>query len=250
MSIDRRDLEFLLTQAEVKLVGASRHALLAEFFDVLHEFFDTTSAWREDIPFTIKPAQQSYRIDPAKGGKIIRLYQVMDFNNIPWPAVLLDPSRAGPPGGSSFGPISTNQQPNPTSEIGFNYVYLQNQFTAPLNVATAGGNVLTASVIKNVYLREMQKGVPLAPDWLIPTHHIYLQAGLIGKMMTQPNKPYTNDAKGTYELKRFRDGMAMVRAAVARANTVGAQNWKFPQAWRTRNQKGGVSVGAETGWGF
>jgi hypothetical protein len=251
MAARREDVYRLLTQAETKLVGASVRALKAELFDVLHEFFNVTSCWREDIPITIKQNVQSYQVTPSQGGAIIRLFGVIDQNWIPQPAVLMDPSNPGPPGGSSLGPISTNIQPNPTSVLGTRYILLRNQYTAPLNPATAGGNTFTVSVIKNVVSYEVSKDmVPLIPEWIIPTFYEYLLDGLLGHMMNQPNKSYSNDTKGVYHLRRFRDGMAMARIAAIRANTTGAQNWTFPQSFRTRNQKGGISVGAETGWGF
>jgi hypothetical protein len=251
MSARKEDLDFLLTQAETKLVGASRTAIRAELYDTMHEFFNTTSTWREDIPIAVKQNVQSYGITPSNGGEIIRLLGVVDQNWIPQPAALLDPSNAGPPGGSTLGPLSTNIQPNPTSVLGLKYVLLRNQYTAPLNPATAGGNTFTVSVIKNVARREVGKDhTPVFPDWILPSFHEYILDGLLGRMMNHPNKSYTSDSQSVYHLKRFRDGMAMARAAAMRANSFGAQSWTFPQSFRTRNQKGGISVGAETGWGF
>ena len=42
-----RDLNFVLTQASVKLVGASSAAIKAELYAVLDEFFDVSSSWQE-----------------------------------------------------------------------------------------------------------------------------------------------------------------------------------------------------------
>jgi hypothetical protein len=83
---------------------------------------------------------------------------------------------------------------------------------------------------------------PYIPDWVLPTHGVGIQHGLIGSMMLMPGQSYSNTQMANYHLLKFRDRCAHARVAATKANTVGAQAWAFPQTFRTRSQKGGVST--------
>lgn len=241
MAVPKRDLNFLLNQARVELPGASDAGIKHTLYEVLHEFFDTTSAWKQDVQIHVQPFIQAYGVS-VDAGQIIRLFTVLDQNLIQQPAVLMAPSLPGPPGGSTAGPLSVNTPPNPSSEADFMTVSLQLQYSTP--------QIFTASLILNVTIPQGHDGVPDMPSWTLSKFGRVILDGLLGRMMAQPTKSYTQDSLSTYHLKRFRDGMAMVRVAITRSNTVGSQNWAFPQQFRTRNQRGGVSVGSQTGFGF
>jgi len=197
-----------MNQARVKLPGASDAGIKGELFDVLHEFFSDSSAWQEAITFDVMPTLQDYAL-VADGGQIVRLVGVMDANGIPVPA--------------SMPTIGT--------------VLLQNAYDT--------AQVLTATVAKTVSLpiHRDYNNVPQMPIWTLPVWGRTILDGVLGKMMTQVSKSYTNETLGTYHLKRFRDGIAMAKTAMLRRNSFGAQAWQFPQGYRTRNQKGGVSSG-------
>ena len=63
---------------------------------------------------------------------------------------------------------------------------------------------------KTIILPNTREEIPNAPDWLFPKWGLKILDGLLGKMMTQPNKSYSDDTKGTYHLKRFRDGIQII----------------------------------------
>lgn len=241
MGIPRKDLNYLLNQARVKLPGASDAGIKHELYEVLHEFFDITNAWKHDLQINVKPLIQAYGISVPEG-QIIRLFTVLDQNLIQQPAVLMAPSQPGPPGGSTSGPLSINTPPNPSTEADFMTLTLQFQYSNP--------QIFNVSLILNVTQPQDNSGIPDAPVWTLSKFGRVILDGLLGKMMGQPSKSYTQDSLSVYHLKRFRDGMAMVRVAITRSNTVGTQNWVYPQQFRTRHQRGGVSVGSQTGFGF
>jgi hypothetical protein len=241
MGVPKADLNYLLNQARVKLPGSSDAGIKHELYEVLHEFFDTTNAWKQDVQINVQPYVQAYIVS-ASEGQIIRLFTVLDSNLFQQPAVLLAPSQPGPPGGSTLNPANSGTPPNPSSEADFMTVMLQLQYSQ--------AQIFTVSLILNVMQPHGRDGIPDMPSWTLSKFGRVVLDGLLGKMMGQPSKSYTQDSLSVYHLKRFRDGMAMVRASITRSNSVGSQNWVFPQNYRTRNQRGGVSVGSQTGFGF
>jgi hypothetical protein len=99
-----------------------------------------------------------------------------------------------------------------------------------------------ARVVKNVTLPTTREDVPIVPEQLLRVYSVHLLDGLLGKMMGQQAKSYSNSAMSMYHLKRFRTGIVIARTAAARDNLVGGQEWAFPRGWTSRSQRGGVST--------
>lgn len=208
MAAAKQDFDRLMRQANVKLIGASDAGIKGELYDVFQEFFNVSSSWLENLDFTIIAGTVDYDLAPTEG-QIIRLAGVVDANNIPQPALM--PAR---------GRVSLRDVPS------------------------SGGAVFTATVIKNVVLPTTRDQVPLVPDWVLPVYHNVILDGLLGRMMSHMNKSYFSEQLSVYHLRRFRDGIAGARVDALRRNTMGAQAWAFPQTFRTRGQRGGVSTGS------
>ncbi len=208
--MNERDVDRLLNLARTELVGASDAGIKAQLYDVCREFFKDSNSWYEHISVSIISGQRHYRITPAEGGMILRLAAVWDNNRIPLSAILphLDP---------------------PSAEL--ELVYPQNtNFTAKC--------VVTKQIVEPT-TKEM---LPEAPRWLLPVYHETILDGLLGKMMGQTTKSYSNDTQSVYHLRRFRDGIMQARVASERANLYGGQAWRFPNSFRTNSQRGGVST--------
>lgn len=216
MAIVKQDLDALLVQAKVNLVGAADAALRGELYDVMSEFLNDSSAWTQDVTIATQADVQIYDVSVPEG-QIIRLVGIMNWGTtVPTPTTT-------PPTSSCFVPALM-------SDVG------------RITLASPPQDVsyLLATFVTNVALPVDRSGIPQAPDWLLPVWHVGLLDGLLGKMMTQPNKSYSNDKAAVYHLKRFRDAIARARVSKLRANTVGAQAWSFPQQFRTNGQRGGV----------
>jgi hypothetical protein len=194
----------LLGQAGSILTGASDAGLQVQLFDVLQEFFDGSNCWLESIPFTVIPNTLEYPLVPLTG-RILRLNGVIDQNNVPQQAAM---------------PV--------IGVVRFLYPYNNTQ-------------PMTASVIKNV-TDPLACFPPHIPEWVLPAHGIGLLHGILGNMMMQPGFSYTNVTGAPYHLQKFRDAISHARVAALRANTVGSQAWAFPQSFRVRGQRGGVST--------
>ena len=218
--MDERDVDRLLNLCRTELVGAADAGLKAQMYDVCREFFKDSNSWYEHIKLSVIAGQRHYRITPAEGGMVLRLVAIWDSNHIGLPAILphLDP---------------------PSAEI--ELVYPQNtNFTAK------------AVVTKQIVEPTTKEMLPDAPRWLLPVYHETILDGVLGKMMGQSTKSYSNDALSTYHLRRFRDGIMQARVASERANLYGGQAWRFPGSFRTNSQRGGVSTPfpSDSGRGF
>lgn len=210
MRADKEDIIRVLNQARIKLPGASDAGLKGELFDTFNDFFGTSSSWLEDIVINVLTGVTNYDVTAADDGQIIRLMGCVDMNNIPQPAMM-----------PSFGTLVLVNLPGQP-------------------------NTFTATFAKNVTLPNNTHNFPIVPDWVLGVYGTSVLDGLLGRMMSQVGKSYSNETMGTYHLKRWNDAIQGARIATLRRNTLGTQAWGFPQSYRTRGQKGGVSVGNDT----
>src|SRR5262245_63684904 len=194
----------LMGQASIAVAGASNVAMKVQLIDVLQQFFDESNCWRERIDFTVIPSTLDYPIRPLTG-QILRLWQVLDQNVVPQAAVMEE-----------------------LGTVRFMYPYTDVQ-------------PMAAIVVKTLALPDLCCP-PDIPEWLLPVHGLTLMHGVIGNMMLQPGNSYSNPQMAQFHLQKFRDGIAHARVAANKMNTVGAQTWMFPQAFRVGGQKGGVST--------
>lgn len=216
MAINKIDFDQLMKQAQVKIVGASDNGLKGEFYDVLSEFMNDSSIWTQDVTVNYLPNVQVYPLFVPEG-QILRLIGVSDWGTtVPTPQTVTPPSASFIP--ALMQDIGTLVVKNPPTVSGYYQVTL----------------------VTNTALPTDRHMVPDAPSWLLPIWHVGLLDGLLGKMMTQPNKSYSNSQQGAYHLKRFRDAIARARVSKLRANTNGSQAWRFPQQFRATSQQSGV----------
>lgn len=207
MALDTRELAQLITQAVIKAPGASIGGIKAELYDVLKEFLSDGATWREAIQFQATADTAAYTLVPNEG-QIIRLMGVWDDKGIPVPAVMED-----------FGTITLIHAPASTPAAKW-----------------------VARVEKTITPPITKDGVPIAPAWVLGVYSITVLDGILGKMMAQPDKSYSNQTLSGYHLRRFRTGIQIARTAQNRANLKGGQSWSFPQGAVIGSQRGGVST--------
>lgn len=206
------DVSNLLNQLRVELIGSSDALLRSLMYQVMTEFFNDSSIWTEAIPISAVPNQRRYDITPVDG-QIIRLEGVahVTFNT------------DGTLNGHYFIPALM-------PEIG----------TIVASHAPASAQNWFASVVKNVSLPTLRDGVPIAPEFTLKQWFLAIKHGILGEMMNQKDKSWS-DAKGAaYHLTKFRGYIGNARSIKLRANTNGASAWRFPQGFRVNSQQGGV----------
>jgi len=216
MPIASQDWNQLLNQAKVRLNGSSDAALKGELYDVLSEFFNDSRCWLEAIQFNVVTDTTAYPVTPDEG-QIIGLVGVLDSNNVPQGALM-----------PNIGTVILSSIPNIAQ--------------APL--------YYFAIVSKTVKLPTGKDQMVIGPDWVFPLWHVGILDGLLGKMHSQPAKPYSNKDLSAYHLKRFRVAISQARVAALRQHTLSAQAWRFPQGFRTGSQKFGVPGFAGTDRSF
>jgi hypothetical protein len=220
MPIRKVDFDQLMVQAVVKLPGVSEQALHAEFYDVLSEFLNDSSIWTENVTVPYMANTVAYRVSVSEG-QIIRLNSVGDWGTMQ----PLELTQVIPPG--TPGPLFV---PAIMPEIGL---------IVTRNIPDTNG-FWQVNLVLNCKLPLTKGQMPEAPEWILPIWHVALLDGLLGKMMNDPSKSYTNAAGAAYHLKRFRDGIARARISKLRANTIGTGAWRFPQQFRSLSQQSGV----------
>lgn len=206
MSIAKKDSDQLLNQARVRLVGSSEAQLRSELYDVLSTFFEDSRCWLESVRFNVVTDTTAYDVTPTEG-QIIGLVGVADSQSVPQAALM-----------PNIGTVILQNNPNVLQSPLYYY----------------------AIVSKNVTLPAGKDQIPVGPDWVLPRWHTTVLAGLLGQMMSHPQKPYSDEKHAPYHLKKFRDGIAQARVAALRQHTLSAQAWRFPGSFSTNTQKYGV----------
>lgn len=204
MAIADPDWDRILNSARAKLPNSSDALIQNELFDVMHEFFTISSSWLEDLSVNIIADVTTYDLVPSEG-QIIRLAGVTDVNRIPQPALM-----------PTIGTL---------------------QLAYPVNSA----QTFTVTVVKTVALPVDREKKPEAPDWLLPVWGPSILDGLLGRMMGQLSKGYSNPALSIYHLKRFLNAVAAARSAALSRNTIGGAAWVYPRFGRG-SQRGGFST--------
>lgn len=212
------DLEItrLMNNARVRLTGATDDALQRELFMVMDEFFKQTNVWKEDIPITIPgndPAGTRYIIAPNEPGNITQLMWVFTASS--------DDSMARgaaiAAGMDVPGELWLGAQPS--SE-----------------------QYLVVTVALTVQDPVNRDGYVVFPAWVAQKYGDAILDGLLGRMMTQPNKPWTNSQMSVFHLRSFNSKKVQARVEATRNNTYRQQAWRFP------GFVGGSQRGRSSGW--
>lgn len=212
------DLEItrIMNNARVRCPGATDDQLQRELFNTMDEFFKATNAWMEDIPITIPgqdPPGTVYILAPQEPANITQLMWVFMYSpdqqalrGAPMPAFM-----------SVIGEMTLGYQPSSEQP-------------------------LVATVALTVQDPVNRDGYVVFPTWIAQRYSDTILDGLVGRMMTQPNKPWTNNQMSVYHLRSFNAKKAQTRVEIQRNNRYRAQAWAFP------GFVGGSQRGRSSGW--
>lgn len=215
--LNTNDINTVMNQCRVELTGVSDALLKSAMFEVMDEFFRDTMSWKEQITINVVPIDSTpqtpedwqqlltYSLVPEEG-QIIGLDGVVNTNGSYVPALMPDTSS-----------VLLKYAPNEAQQY-------------------------FVCVFKNVGLPLDGRGYPVAPDWVLQKWHLAIKSGILGTIKNQSNKSFSDSSGALYHLKKFRQYIQNARTAILRANTRGAQAWRYPQTFRSISQKGGVPV--------
>lgn len=197
------ETERLLNNARIRLPGATDSALQLELFNVLNEFFQDSNVWQEAIDFGVTADDTiptTYYIEPEAVSSIVRLLYIVNSD-----------------GGDVQGTM---------------------QIPGEIILATQPGadDTYTATVALTVNDPVTRDGYPEFPAWTLNKYGLGILDGLLGRMMSQPAKPFTNLQLGTYHMRKFRSTVAQASTDALRQNRANAQAWRFPQSFAVRRR--------------
>jgi len=205
-----KDIERLMNTIRVRAPGATDALMQLELFTVMDEFFKGSNAWIEEIEFDALPGEvpgQIYYLSPSCNAVIDKLMWMYEKT--------ADNRRGGVLLGTMAvpGEIQLRMQPNVKTTI-------------------------RAAVALSVADPSDSKGYVLFPEWVLLKHRNTIVDGVLGKLLSQPSKPYTNTQMSVYHLRRFRSGVATARIEQQHNNVFRAQAWRFP-SFAGGSQRGG-----------
>ena len=196
--------ERLIKNARVALPGSLDDAILLEFFNVLDKFFRDSGIWSEDIGFAVHPNDPVgtvYTIDPIGVSHIVRLFSVFDDNGRQHAAGMEIP-----------GEVTLLAVPDHEG-------------------------IFVASVALSVADPVQADKLPEFPPWVLNKYGQGILNGVLGRMMAQPAKPYTNLQLAQQHLNAFNKMISIAGTESIHLNVQGAQSWVFPQSFATRSRR-------------
>jgi hypothetical protein len=194
-----------------RLPGASEALVNAETIQVIDNFCRESTAWRDmlygfdisqndrDVPITIGDGSQRVVVG------ILRVYfdqrQLTQYSHVPFESTSSYPSGwSTKPSDPSI--VSLSAIPN-KEHLGNLDAYVYQAPVDPVNI-TDDMTLLTEDFFEFIF------------------------DGILGRFMSMPQKPYSDQRLATYHLSRYRDGVRKARSMANRGFTGNAQNWVFP----------------------
>lgn len=209
----------LMNAVRSLLPGALDSQIQAVMFDVFDEFFQFTNVWQETIPVQAVVNQQEYDVAPFGVADIVRLLVVWVHDD---PQAEVDDNKVFRRPISAVMPVpGTLKITWPITSIPFD------DFTFHVVVALKCIDPTNSD------------GYPIIPNWIMNKYRRDFVDGIVGQLMAQPAKTYSNQTMAVYHKRRWRNAMTGARIEVDRQNTYGAQAWRYPQQYRTTPRHGG-----------
>jgi hypothetical protein len=194
------DITRFMNNARNRLPGALDPVTKQEFFATMFEFFSDSNCWREDVTFGVTPSSSFYEIEPDETASINRLMYIVNSGGAPINGLMKTP-----------GEITLQHAP-------------------------ASTDTYTATVALNVTDPTDRNSYPQFPDWILNKYNNELLDGLLGRMMSQPAKPYSSERLSIFHTRKFRAAVAKAKVEANHANLYGAQAWRFPSFARGRQR--------------
>jgi hypothetical protein len=203
------ELTRYMAQARMRLPGALDAAIYQETFAVLDELFKTSMCWREIISFAVTTTDWSHTIASAvSSAALYRLISVEDGNGTT---------------------VETTRSIGATMEV---------PGTIVLNNLPPIADTFYATVGLTIDEPVDSDTGPIVPAWVFEQYRQGILDGLLGHMMSQPAKPYSNERMAVYHSRRFRGMISRARVDAMHKNLHGGQAWRFPTSFSVRANNG------------
>ncbi|RZN09638.1 hypothetical protein CWO91_16550 [Bradyrhizobium genosp. SA-3] len=189
------DTDRLMNNARSRVPGATDTVLKQELFNVMNDFFQTSNIWQEDVAFAVNTTDKTYTITPAESyAAIVRSLYVLNSGGLP-----VGPYQMLTPGTIVFKDVQSQ------------------------------AGTYTATVSLTVDDPLAGDGFPQFPAWVLNKYSTGIIDGLVGRVMSQPAKPYTNIQLAAVHLRSFRSCMSDAKTEALHKNVNNGQTWRFPK---------------------
>jgi len=201
------EINRIMDNLRIRLPGAVDELMKLELFNTLNDFFQDTNLWRVRLQFSTEVGARSYSLAPLPSSAYVRLISLIDSKGLGVSATMDVP-----------GTIILATVPNTVQQL---VAELTLTVDDPMSV----------------------ENYPICPDWALNKYQNDIVDGVLGRMMSQAAKPYSNTQLALYHARSFRSAVAVARMEANRRNIYGAQSWVYPQQFARRSRGGGVSGG-------
>lgn len=192
----------LMENARMRLVGSTDTTLQYELFNTMDDFFKGSNTWQEDIDVTIPgmdPIGTVYQLVPDAPALIDKLMWVFEV----------------PPSSTIGRGQEITAAMNTPGEM-------------VLQLQPSSNAVYRATVALTVQDPVTRDGWVTFPAWVLAKYRNVILDGLLGKMMSQPTKPYSNTQLSVFHMRRFNIKVGAARTEQQRNNKYRQQAWRFP----------------------
>lgn len=194
----------LRAQAQMQLPGALDGPLTMAIFGVVSEFCIKTNTLWEEQNINLRVDKRDYEVQ-ASGADLYytKLLSVVRNDGSVDQRLLTDPVQV-PAAMLTPGVLRLRDTPN--------QVY---QITARFSMAPRPTDNFGS--------------LPNIPDNFWDMYHSVLLEGLLGSMMGQVAKPYSNERMGIFHGRRFVAGCSTAKVEALNGQLVGGQAWRYPK---------------------
>lgn len=220
MTVGYECIDDLINEIIVELPGATNNNIKLVTGIALREFLVDSACWRMELrPFTVKANKEDYYLDPP-------------FSN----TRILYVHHASVKLGNSWVPMGNLNEGQYRNSVTNNIVsgrpqYFKGYADTPGKIAIHPkiAEDFEQGVIPTVSLMYREPWDGQIPVFITRYWREVLNAGILGKMMSQQDKPYSNPSMAKYHLRRFRSGIARAREMAKRQYTEADSDVKFPR---------------------
>tara|TARA_R110000851_G_scaffold265570_7_gene418093 strand:- start:3949 stop:4575 length:627 start_codon:yes stop_codon:yes gene_type:complete len=204
----------------VRLPGAGVPILQQETIAMLREFFVQSGAWLvEAAPVSIKALQDTYYLDPQPDGDVLYIHRIAfpTGDRFKFLTVSQQQSFRGKVNAPSAIPISYH-----------GYINAPGKFTLTPPVTTDMPKALIPYVVMTIKERCGEGQTTSVPSWMLRYWKDHWIDGLLGRLMSIPDKPYSNLMQAQYHMRRYRNGISQARDMGRRQFNNSETDFKFP----------------------
>lgn len=225
------DLQRISTLARINLPGSIDAVTVAEYYFAMDQFFQGSNIWTSEIEIQITPAVIAAIQAAQATGDPLQVETALTFT-LTLPNLETSDSSPVTYTGNIYQLQSIRNSTGNSVKATMGVIPELLLGFAPTEVDTYVATV--AVTVDSILQGDVFS--PCFPDWIASKYGDVILAGIMGRMMVHPAKPYSNPQMAMQNAKFFKSEVDKIRVEALRKNLFGAQAWKYPQSFSTRRR--------------